>query len=72
MVRRNDFTIRCNWRRILLASALAMGADLAYIGSRFIATKEANAEEEYKQMLVDSAAMTLSTHPCLPAYTEIT
>ena len=33
-----------------------MGADLAYIGSRFIATKEANAEEEYKQMLVDSAA----------------
>ena len=39
-----------------VASALAMGADLAYIGSRFIATKEANAEEEYKQMLVDSAA----------------
>ena len=39
-----------------VASALAMGADLAYIGSRFIATKEANAEDEYKQMLVDSAA----------------
>ena len=55
MVRRNDSS-RCNWRRICVASALAMGADLAYIGSRFIATKEANAEEEYKQMLVDSAA----------------
>ena len=43
-------------RGFCVASALAMGADLAYIGSRFIATKEANAEEEYKQMLVDSAA----------------
>ena len=39
-----------------VSSALAMGADLAYIGSRFIATQEANAEQEYKQMLVDSAA----------------
>lgn len=39
-----------------VASALAMGADLAYVGSLFIATKEANAEQDYKQMLVDSAA----------------
>jgi len=39
--------------RAILA-ALAMGADLAYIGSAFIATKEANAEEAYKQMIVDS------------------
>lgn len=36
--------------------ARAIGADLAYIGTRFIATKEANAAPEYKQMLVDSAA----------------
>ncbi|MFT3726363.1 MAG: nitronate monooxygenase family protein [Terricaulis sp.] len=34
----------------------AMGADLAYIGSAFIATTEANAPQGYKQMIVDSAA----------------
>jgi nitronate monooxygenase len=33
-----------------------MGADLAYIGSAFIATKEANAPEAYKQMIVESTA----------------
>lgn len=36
--------------------ALAMGADFAYIGSAFIATKEANAVDQYKQMVVDSQA----------------
>ena len=41
--------------RAILA-AQAMGADLAYIGSAFIATKEANAVEGYKQMIVDSSA----------------
>jgi nitronate monooxygenase len=39
-----------------ILAALAMGADLAYIGSAFIATQEANAPEPYKQMIVDSAA----------------
>ena len=39
-----------------VASALAMGADLAYMGSRFIATEEANADQGYKDMLVESAA----------------
>ncbi|MDA9230277.1 nitronate monooxygenase family protein [Alphaproteobacteria bacterium] len=39
-----------------VASALAMGADLAYMGSRFIATEEANADQGYKEMLVASAA----------------
>ncbi len=34
----------------------AMGADLAYIGSAFIATEEANADPRYKQMLCDYAA----------------
>jgi nitronate monooxygenase len=34
----------------------AMGADLAYVGSAFIATEEANADPRYKQMLVDSVA----------------
>ena len=39
-----------------ILAAQAMGADLAYIGSTFIATKEANAAEGYKQMIVDSGA----------------
>jgi nitronate monooxygenase len=39
-----------------ILAAQAMGADLAYIGSAFIATTEANAPEAYKQMIVDSAA----------------
>lgn len=34
--------------------AQAMGADLAYIGSAFIATKEANAVQGYKEMIVES------------------
>lgn len=34
----------------------AMGADLAYIGSRFIATEEANAAPGYKEMIVEAAA----------------
>ncbi len=37
-------------------AAQAMGADLAYLGTRFIATLEANAPQEYKQMLIDSDA----------------
>jgi nitronate monooxygenase len=41
--------------RAILAS-LAMGADLAYIGSPFIATAEANATEAYKQGIVEGRA----------------
>ncbi|MEI4481841.1 MULTISPECIES: NAD(P)H-dependent flavin oxidoreductase [unclassified Phyllobacterium] len=37
-------------------AAQAMGADLAYIGSSFIATEEARAVDDYKQMIVDSAS----------------
>jgi nitronate monooxygenase len=37
-------------------AAQALGADLAYLGTRFIATAEANAGAAYKQMLVDSRA----------------
>ena len=36
--------------------ALALGADFAYVGSPFIATQEADAPGEYKQMVVDSSA----------------
>lgn len=39
-----------------IAAARMMGADLAYAGSPFIATREANAEDGYKQMIVDSSA----------------
>ena len=37
-------------------AAQAMGADLAYSGSMFIASEEANADQAYKQMIVDSKA----------------
>jgi nitronate monooxygenase len=37
-------------------AAQAMGADLAYIGSPFIATEEARASAEYKQGIVDGGA----------------
>src|SRR5271155_3165567 len=36
-------------------AAQALGADLAYLGTRFIATEEGNAAADYKQMLVDSS-----------------
>jgi nitronate monooxygenase len=39
-----------------ILSAQAMGADLAYIGTRFIATREANAAEAYKDMIVGTSA----------------
>ena len=39
-----------------VASSLALGSDFAYIGTRFIATEEANADQGYKQMLIESAA----------------
>lgn len=39
-----------------ILAAQAMGADMAYIGSPFIATREARATEAYKQAIVESAA----------------
>ena len=39
-----------------ILAAQALGADLAYIGTRFIATQEANASDAYRRMLVDSRA----------------
>lgn len=43
-----------NGRSVLAAQAL--GADLAYMGTRFIATQEANAPEAYKRALVEAAS----------------
>ena len=39
-----------------IASALQMGADFAYMGTRFINTKESKASENYKKMIIDSCA----------------
>jgi nitronate monooxygenase len=39
-----------------ILAAEAIGADFAYVGTRFIATREANAADAYKQMIVESSA----------------
>ena len=39
-----------------IASALQMGADIAYMGTRFINTKESLAEDAYKEMIINSSA----------------
>ncbi len=39
-----------------VAGALALGADLAYIGTRFVASTEANAVDAYKDMIVESGS----------------
>ena len=39
-----------------IASALQMGADLAYMGTRFINVKESKATDDYKKMIIDSGA----------------
>lgn len=38
-----------------MAAAMSLGADAVYIGTRLIATKEAAASQEYKEMIVQSA-----------------
>lgn len=39
-----------------VASALQMGADLAYMGTRFINTEESKATEEYRKMIIDAGS----------------
>ena len=39
-----------------IASALQMGADLAYMGTRFINTEESKAPDAYKEMIINSGA----------------
>lgn len=39
-----------------IASAMQMGADLAYMGTRFINTNESKATPEYRQMIIDAGA----------------
>lgn len=54
--------------RAVLA-AQAAGADFAYIGSAFIATQEARAEEEYKEMITESASSDIIYSICSPVFT---
>jgi nitronate monooxygenase len=42
-------------RRAVAATPI-IGADFAYVGTRFIATAEANADPRHKQMIVDGSA----------------
>jgi len=39
-----------------IASAMQMGADLAYMGTRFINTEESRAPKEYRKMIIESGA----------------
>jgi hypothetical protein len=55
-----------------ILAAEAMGADMAYIGSPFIATEEARASDAYKQAIVEGAAATSSIPTISPACTATT
>ncbi|MGB0217954.1 MAG: NAD(P)H-dependent flavin oxidoreductase [Sinimarinibacterium flocculans] len=48
-----------------VAAARALGADFAYMGTRFIATQEANAPEAYKQMLIDAGSADIVYTPAI-------
>lgn len=48
-----------------VAGAIAAGADLVYMGTRFIASRESIAPEDYKQMLVDSDVDDLVVSACI-------
>lgn len=42
-----------------IRAAEVLGADLVYMGTRFLATQESNAQDEFKQMVVDSGVSDL-------------
>ena len=48
-----------------VAAAIMMGADFAYMGTRFISTTESMAQAEYKQMIVESGASDLTYTPAV-------
>ncbi|MDO1559859.1 nitronate monooxygenase family protein [Brevundimonas sp. 2R-24] len=48
-----------------VAAALMMGADFAYMGTRFIATRESLADPAYKQMVVDAGASDITYTPAV-------
>lgn len=48
-----------------VAAATMMGADFAYMGTRFISTTESMAQAEYKQMIVESGASDITYTPAV-------
>jgi nitronate monooxygenase len=48
-----------------VATAMMMGADFAYLGTRFIATTESEAPDQYKQMILDSGAADITYTPAI-------
>ena len=48
-----------------VAAAELAGADLAYLGTRFIATRESGAPDSYKQMILDAGAEDIAYTPAL-------
>jgi nitronate monooxygenase len=48
-----------------VAAALMMGADFAYMGTRFIATTESQAQPHYKEMIVDAGSMDITYTPAV-------
>ncbi len=48
-----------------VAAARAMGADFAYLGTRFIATHEAMADEGFKEMIVESSSADIVYTPAI-------
>lgn len=48
-----------------IAAVRAMGADMAYIGTRFIATREAMADGGYKDMIVESGTTDVMYTPAI-------
>lgn len=48
-----------------VAGALMMGADFSYMGTRFIATQEAHADQAYKDMIVASSAKDITYTPAV-------
>ncbi|OGN43734.1 MAG: 2-nitropropane dioxygenase [Caulobacterales bacterium RIFCSPHIGHO2_01_FULL_70_19] len=48
-----------------VAAALMMGADFAYMGTRFIATTESQAQPHYKEMIVEAGSMDITYTPAV-------
>ncbi|WP_306028314.1 nitronate monooxygenase family protein [Stappia sp. MMSF_3263] len=48
-----------------IAAARAMGADLAYLGTRFLATREAMIVDDYKTMILDASAADILYTPAI-------
>ncbi len=48
-----------------VAAAIMMGADFAYMGTRFISTTESMAQSEHKQMIVEAGASDITYTPAV-------